>query len=389
MNSPTLRIGIVTGEASGDILGAGLMEALKRRYPDATFEGIGGPRMLALGFDSMFSMDRLAVMGLVEPLKRLPELLRIRKTLRQHFLDNPPDVFIGIDSPDFNLDLEIPLRQAGIATVHYVSPSVWAWRKKRILKIAKAVDLMLTLLPFEADFYRDQKVPVEFVGHPLADDLPLDVDVQGARSELGYSQDDTILTLMPGSRSGEVERLAPLYLQVAERCLQRHPSLKIILPAASAERRIQLEQILASHSDLPLTLLDGQSHTAMAAADVVLMASGTTALEALLLKKPMVVGYKVAELSYQLLRFMVKIPWLSLPNLLTNKELVPEFIRRKPSVDNLSKSVLSFLDDPAASASLSDEFLSIHQQLRCNASERAADAIEALIGLKTISKGSH
>lgn len=379
MNSPQLRIGIVTGEASGDILGAGLMSALKQRYPNAIFEGIGGPKMLALGFDSMFAMDRLAVMGLVEPLKRLPELLRIRKSLRQHFLDNPPDVFIGIDSPDFNLDLEIPLRQAGIKTVHYVSPSVWAWRKKRVIKIAKAVDLMLTLLPFEADFYRQQKVPVTFVGHPLADELPLAVDVQAARSELGYSVDDTILTLMPGSRSGEVERLAPLYLDVAQRCLQRHPTLKIILPAANNERRVQLEQILSSHSPLPLLLLDGQSHTAMASADVVLMASGTTALEALLLKKPMVVGYKVAELSYQLLRFMVKIPWLSLPNLLTGKELVPEFIRRKPTEENLSKAVLSFLDDATASATLSAEFLSIHQQLRCNASERAADAIVQLI----------
>lgn len=378
INTP-IRIAIVTGEASGDILGAGLMAAILRRHPDAVFEGIGGPRMLAQGFQSLHAMDRLAVMGLVEPLKRLPELLRIRKDLRQRFIANPPDVFIGIDSPDFNLDLELPLREAGIKTVHYVSPSVWAWRKKRIVKIAKAVDLMLTLLPFEVDFYREQQVPVTFVGHPLADDLPIVVDVEAARATLGFSVDDKILVLMPGSRSGEVERLAPMYLQVAKRCLEKHPSLQLIMPAANAEREAQLKSILADYKELPVTLLDGQSHQAMAAADLVLMASGTTALEALLLKKPMVVGYKVAELSYQLLRFMVKIPWLSLPNLLTGRELVPEFIRQKPTVENLTESVLSLLDDPTAAAAVADEFLSIHRQLRCNASERAADAVLQLI----------
>jgi|TARA_B110000116_G_scaffold241879_1_gene230755 lipid-A-disaccharide synthase len=379
MNITPLRIAIVTGEASGDILGAGLMEALQKRHKDIVFEGIGGPKMLDKGFNSLFAMDRLAVMGLVEPLKRLPELLRIRKSLRLRWLDNLPDVMIGIDSPDFNLDLELPLRRAGIKTAHYVSPSVWAWRKKRIVKIAKAVDLMLTLLPFEAEFYRQHNVPVTFVGHPLADDLPLEVDVLAARTELGFTVDDKILALMPGSRSGEVERLAPMYLEVAKRCLQRFPQLKIVLPAASNERRVQLEKILADGEELPLMLIDGQSHTAMAAADTILMASGTTALEALLLKKPMVVGYKLAELSYQLLRFMVKIPWLSLPNLLTGRELVPEFIRRKPTVNNLTASILSLLDNPSASAALSDEFLSIHKQLRCNASERAADAVLNLI----------
>lgn len=384
MTRTTLRIGIVTGEASGDILGAGLMAAILKRYPNSetqtvVFEGIGGPKMQALGFRSLFPMDRLAVMGLIEPLKRLPELLRIRKSLRQHFLTDPPDVFIGIDSPDFNLDLEIALRQSGIKTAHYVSPSVWAWRKKRIVKIAKAVDLMLTLLPFEAEFYRDQEVPVTFVGHPLADDLPIENDTQAARAELGFSAADKVLVLMPGSRSGEVERLGSMYIDVAKRCLQRYPELRIVLPAASQERRAQLETILSEHEDLPLSLIDGQSHTAMAAADVVLMASGTTALEALLLKKPMVVGYKVAELSYQLLRHMVKIPWLSLPNLLTGHELVPEYIRRKPTVDNLTNSVMSFFDEPSSASAVADEFLAIHKLLRCNASERAADAVLELV----------
>ena len=322
-------------------------------------------------------------MGLVEPLKRLPELLRIRKTLRQHFLDNPPDVFIGIDSPDFNLSLEGKLKAAGISTVHYVSPSVWAWRQKRIVKIARSVDLMLTLLPFEAAFYEKHQVPVTFVGHPLADDFPLEVDRAQARQQLGIAEQATLVALLPGSRGGEVKMLGDLFLQAAHWCLQRNPNLQFVIPAAGAERRQQLEQQLAdfrsSHGELPLRLIDGQSQTAMRAADVVLMASGTTTLEALLLKRPMVVAYKMAPLSYAIISRLVKSKFISLPNLLADRLLVPEILQDDATPEALGQALLDYVDNGERAVQLQAEFLTIHQQLRRNASERAAEAVLSLI----------
>src|SRR5690606_4345211 len=289
--SDRLRIGIVVGEASGDILGAGLMVALRKHFPEAEFSGIGGPRMLALGFHSFFPQDRLAVMGLVEPLKRLPELLKIRRFLRDHFSENPPDVFIGIDSPDFNLTLEGDLKEHGIPTVHYVSPSVWAWRQKRIIKIARSVDLMLTLLPFEAEFYERHQVPVEFVGHHLADEIPLEVDAAAARKDLHLAPNARVVALMPGSRSTEVEKHAPVFLRAAALCLKRDPGLQFVIPAANSDRYRQLHIQLNQFADLPVLLVNGgQSQKVMIAANVVLLASGTTALEALLLKRPMVIA---------------------------------------------------------------------------------------------------
>lgn len=381
--SDHIHIGIVVGEASGDILGAALMHELRKRFPNAEFSGIGGPRMLAEGFHSYFPQDRLAVMGLIEPLKRLPELLRIRKFLREHFIANPPAVFIGIDSPDFTIPLEASLKENGIKTVHYVSPSVWAWRQKRIFKIARSVDLMLTLLPFEAKFYQEHNVPVEFVGHHLADEIPLQVDKSAARKMLGLPEEGRIVALLPGSRSSEVERMGDLFMRTAVYCLEQDPSLHFVIPAANSDRYRQLHIELNDYVDFPIELVHGHSHEAMAAADVVLLASGTVTLEALLLKKPMVVAYKLAPLSHLILSWLVKTPWISLPNLLAQKMLVPELIQDKSTPEALSRAVMNYFENPDQAQQLSDTFAAMHNELKRDASARAADAIVKLVGKKS------
>ena len=377
--SDHIHIGIVVGEASGDILGAALMQELRKRFPNAEFSGIGGPRMLAQGFHSFFPQDRLAVMGLIEPLKRLPELLRIRKFLREHFIATPPSVFIGIDSPDFTIPLEASLKEHGVKTVHYVSPSVWAWRQKRVLKIARAVDLMLTLLPFEAKFYQDHHVPVEFVGHHLADEFPLAVDRVAARKALELPEEGRIVALLPGSRASEVERMGELFMRTAVKCLEQDPSLHFIIPAASPDRYRQLHIELNDYVDYPIELINGHSRDAMAAADVVLLASGTVTLEALLLKKPMVVAYKVAPLSYKILSWLVKTPWISLPNLLAQKTLVPEFIQDAATPEALASGVMNYFENPDEAIALSQTFAQMHVELKQDASARAAAAVAALI----------
>jgi lipid-A-disaccharide synthase len=377
--SDHIHIGIVVGEASGDILGAALMVELRRHFPTAEFSGIGGPRMLAQGFHSYFPQDRLAVMGLIEPLKRLPELLRIRKFLREHFIQNPPAVFIGIDSPDFNIPLEGKLKESGIKTVHYVSPSVWAWRQKRIINIASSVDLMLTLLPFEAKFYEDHQVPVEFVGHHLADAIPEVVDKVTARKTLGLPEEGRIVALLPGSRSGEVERMGELFMRTAVFCIEQDPSLQFVIPAANSDRYRQLHIELTEYVDFPIHLLNGHSQEAMAAADVVLVASGTVTLEALLLKKPMVVAYKMATLSYKLLSWLVKTPYISLPNLLAGKMLVPELLQDKATPEALSAAVMNYFENPEEAQALRQTFAEMHGLLKRNASARAADAVARLI----------
>ncbi|ACE85917.1 lipid-A-disaccharide synthase [Cellvibrio japonicus] len=374
-----LHIGIVVGEASGDILGAALMTELRRHFPNAEFSGIGGPRMLELGFHSYFPQDRLAVMGLIEPLKRLPELLRIRKFLREHFTANPPSVFIGIDSPDFTIPLEGALKEKGIKTVHYVSPSVWAWRQKRIINIARSVDLMLTLLPFEARFYEEHGVPVEFVGHHLADAIPDNVDKTAARQLLGLPGQGRIVALLPGSRSSEVERMAELFFRTAVFCIEQDPSLHFVVPAANSDRYRQLHIELNDFVDFPIHLVNGHSQDAMAAADVLLVASGTVTLEALLLKKPMVVAYKMAPLTYRILSWLVKTPFVSLPNLLAQKMLVPELLQDKATPEALSAAVMNYFENPEQSMAVSQTFADMHRELKCNASARAADAIARLI----------
>lgn len=372
-----LRIALVAGEASGDILGAGLMRALKARHPAVEFIGVGGPLMQAEGLTSYFPMERLSVMGLVEVLGRLRELLARRKLLIQTLIEEKPDVFIGIDAPDFTLNIELKLRQAGIKTVHYVSPSVWAWRQKRVLKIREGCDLMLTLLPFEARFYEEKGVPVRFVGHTLADTIPLQADRAAARAELGLP-DGPLVALMPGSRGGEVGRLGSVFFDAAERLLALKPGVRFVLPCASPQRRAQIETLLEGRN-LPLSLLDGQSHLALAACDAVLIASGTATLEALLYKRPMVVAYRLAPLTFWILKRMVKSPYISLPNLLAQRLLVPELLQDDATPEALAQTLLPLIDGGEEQTRGFDE---IHRTLRRDASNQAADAILSLIGHK-------
>ncbi|MDH1264335.1 lipid-A-disaccharide synthase [Pseudomonas sp. GD03944] len=370
-----LRVALVAGEASGDILGSGLMQALKARHPQVEFIGVGGPLMQAQGLNSYFPMERLAVMGLVEVLGRLPELLSRRRRLVRDLIAAKPDVFIGIDAPDFNLGLELKLRRAGIKTVHYVSPSVWAWRQKRVLKIREACDLMLTLFPFEVQFYDEHQVPVRFVGHPLADTIPPQADRAQAREALNLPADVPVVALMPGSRGGEVARLGALFLDAAVRLRALRPGIHFVLPCATPERREQLEQLLSGR-DLPLTLLDGRSHEALAACNAVLIASGTATLEALLYKRPMVVAYKVAPLTYKILRRLVKSPYISLPNLLAQRLLVPELIQDAATPETLAQVLAPLLEGGEVQT---EGFDVIHRALRRDASVQAADAVLALV----------
>ncbi|MCF5169789.1 lipid-A-disaccharide synthase [Pseudomonas canadensis] len=372
-----LRIALVAGEASGDILGAGLMRALKVQHPAVEFIGVGGPLMQAEGLTSYFPMERLSVMGLVEVLGRLRELLARRKLLIQTLIEEKPDVFIGIDAPDFTLNIEFKLRHAGIKTVHYVSPSVWAWRQKRVLKIREGCDLMLTLLPFEARFYQEKGVPVRFVGHTLADAIPLQADRAAARAELGLP-DGPLVALMPGSRGGEVGRLASVFFDAAERLQALKPGLRFVLPCASPQRRAQIETLLEGRN-LPLTLLDGQSHLALAACDAVLIASGTATLEALLYKRPMVVAYRLAPLTFWILKRMVKSPYISLPNLLAQRLLVPELLQDDATPEALAQTLLPLIDGGEEQTRGFDD---IHRILRRDASNQAADAVLTLIGQK-------
>ena len=374
--SRPIRVALVAGEASGDILGSGLMQAIKQRHPGAEFIGVGGARMEAEGLKSYFPMERLAVMGLVEVLGRLFELLRRRRQLARDLIAAKPDVFIGIDAPDFNLGLELKLRRAGIKTVHYVSPSVWAWRQKRVLKIREACDLMLTLFPFEAQFYDEHQVPVRFVGHPLADAIPQQADRAAAREALDLPQDEPVVALMPGSRGGEVARLGELFLDAAIRLRALRPGIRFLLPCATPERRVQLEQMLAGR-DLPLTLLNGRSHEALAACDAVLIASGTATLEALLYKRPMVVAYRVAPLTYRILKRLVKSPYISLPNLLAERLLVPELIQDAATPEALAQAVAPLIDGGQVQT---EGFDVIHRALRRDASVLAADAVLKLAG---------
>lgn len=378
-----MHVALVAGELSGDLLGAGLIAALKTRYPHAHFTGIGGPEMLAQGFQSVVPMERLAVMGLVEVLRHLPELLGIRYQLYQRLRSDPPAVFIGIDAPDFNLSLEQRLRACGIPTVHYVSPSVWAWRPWRVRKIARSTDLMLTLLPFEAAFYQDHGVPVRYVGHPLADAIPMRSDPVAARQALGLAlpADAHIVALLPGSRMGEVSRLGALFLDTAAWLYAQRPDLHFLLPAATPRLYAMLAGMRTERAPtLPLTLIQSQSRTAMAAADGVLLASGTATLEAMLLKRPMVVAYRVAPVTAWIARRLLTISRFAWPNLLAERELVPEFIQDAATVENLGPAMLRWLDDATACAQLTVEFDALHTLLRRDASAQAADAIVELLG---------
>lgn len=374
-----MRIALVAGEASGDLLGAGLIRALRDKIPGASFVGVAGPEMIRAGCDAWYPSEQLAVMGLTEVLRHLPSLMRLRWELKARLLADPPDAFIGIDAPDFNLSLEAALKTRGIPTVHYVSPSVWAWRSYRLRKIGRAVDLMLTLFPFEADYYRAHGIPVHFVGHPLADVIPAHVDQVAARRELGLAPGNPVLALMPGSRHSEVSRLLGPFLQTAQWCCSRLPNLQVVLPAANDALREYVEAQVALFPGLAVTVLPGKSHVAMAAADAVLVASGTATLECLLFNRPMVVGYRLSSLSYQIVKRLLRVPYFSLPNLLAGEPLVAEFAQEQVVAEQMGPALLSCLAGDVTQESRRTKFAELGQALRKNASAEAAAAILNLL----------
>ena len=375
-----ITFGIIAGEVSGDILGAGLIRSLRQRYPQARFVGIGGEEMVAEGFHSLVPMERLSVMGLVEVLGRIRELFSIRSRLLDYFFTTPPDVVIGIDSPDFTLAIERRCREAGILSVHYVSPSVWAWRQKRIFKIAKSVNLMLTLFPFEARFYEEHQVPVAFVGHPLADRIPMEPDTTKMRASLGIDPDASVLAVLPGSRAGEVERLGTLFLEASRWIQERRPDLQLVIPCVNRDRERQVRDLVdALEVTLPVTIVRGRSRDVMAASDVVLLASGTATLEAMLLKKPMVVGYRLSGVSYALLSKLVKVPHVALPNLLARRQLVPELLQDDATPESLGAAVLERLENTEERERLQKAFTELHHTLMQGADEKAAQAISDLV----------
>ncbi len=380
-----LRVGVVAGEASGDALGAGLIGALRHLAPDAQFFGIAGPKMLAAGCVAWEPSESLAVMGLFEILRDLPRLLRLRARVRREFLRAAPDVFVGIDAPEFNLGLARELRAAGIPTVQYVSPQVWAWRQSRVHSIHRSVDLVLCLLPFEARFYENRGVAAEFVGHPLADAIPVIVDRPRARAALNLAADAPLVALLPGSRRGEVGRLAGDFAATARWLARQRPSLQFIAPMATPATREIFERALRQGApEVPVRLIDGHAQTALIAADVVLVASGTASLEAALCKRPMIVVYRLGALSAWVVRRLnlVKSKFFSQPNLLADRRVVGEYFQEQIVPESIGAELLMWLDDPGRRAILEQEFLGIHLDLKRDASARAAQAIMGLLHRK-------
>jgi lipid-A-disaccharide synthase len=371
-------IAIVAGEASGDLLGSHLMAALKEAHPDVRFIGIGGPKMQGVGMEVLFPMEKLAVNGYIEVLRHYRELVGIRRNLRNRFIAEPPDLFIGIDAPDFNLDLELALKQKGIPTIHYVSPSIWAWRGERIHKIKQAVSHILALFPFEVPLYEKAGVPVTFVGHPLADMLPDHPNREEMREQMRIMpRHAKVFALLPGSRQGEVRRLARTYIQTAKLILQKIPEAQFLVPLASRETRTIFENEIWKQEaqQLPITLLFGHAHDAMIAADGVLVASGTATLEAALLKRPMVITYKMPALTYWIAKRKQYLPYVGLPNILSGRFVVPEILQDDATPENLSQALLNLVYNKNAVAELEQTFSSIHQTLRQDTAHKAAAAI--------------
>ena len=381
-SNPT--IALVAGEVSGDILGAGLIRALKVKYPNARFVGIAGERMIAEGCETLVDMEEIAVMGLAEIVKHLPRLLKIRKMVVETMSAQKPDIFIGIDAPEFNLYVEDKLKAQGIKTVHYVSPSVWAWRQKRIYKIARATDLVLAFLPFEKAFYDRFNVPCRFVGHTMADSIPLKPDRHEACNVLNIDEKQSYMAILVGSRSAEVELLSTPFLQTALRLKEKFPDLKFLVPLINQKRRQQFEQFKARLApDLDMILLDGNARQAMIVAEVTLLASGTAALECMLCKSPMVVGYRMKPLTYFLAKHLVKTPYISLPNLLADEMLVPEMIQEDCTAEKLTETLIPYLEQDESAVQnrhvLIQRFTELHQQIQCDADKQAAQAVIDLL----------
>ncbi|HEY0922145.1 lipid-A-disaccharide synthase [Rheinheimera pacifica] len=369
-----LKIAIIAGEHSGDILGADLISALKAMHPDAVFYGIGGPRMQALGFNALFDMEELAVMGIVEVLGRLPRLLQVKREILAALLADKPDVFVGIDAPDFNLPVELKLKQAGIKTVHYVSPSVWAWRHKRIFKIAAATNMVLSLLPFEKAFYDKYQVPCTFVGHTMADTMPLDVDKAAAKAELGLQPDKLVLAIMPGSRTNEIKLLADDFLQAALLLQQQFPDIQFVTNMVTAAKAAQFNAIKQQIAPgLHITEFTGQARQVLLASDATFITSGTATLEAMLAKCLMVVSYRANWLTYQIGKRLVKLAHFSLPNLLAGRGMVTELLQHQVTPQALVNAMVPLLSSERAT--LLQQYRVIHQSIKCNASIKAAEAI--------------
>ena len=377
-----MKVALVAGEASGDLLGAGFIEAFRERVPDAQFEGIAGPRMAGAGCSVLADAEELSVMGLIEPLKRVPRLLSLRRSLRRRWLAEPPAVFVSIDAPDFNLGLELPLKKAGIPTVHYVSPSVWAWRQGRVAKIRAATDRVLCILPFEKAFYDKHGVDAVFVGHPTADNTPQTIDTQGARASLGLAPERPVVAVLPGSRTGEISRLASMFAQSAALLLRDCPELQFVTPVATPALKAPIEAALrqAGVRDAFL-LLDGQSDAAMSAADVVLLASGTAALESALLQKPTVAAYRLAASTAVIIRAfgLLKVDKFTLPNQMTETALIPELMQDDATPEALAHEVAALLGDAQRRAAIADRFAKLRSELALDSNQRAADAVLGLI----------
>jgi lipid-A-disaccharide synthase len=374
-----ITFGLVAGEVSGDILGADLIDALKVHYPDATFIGIGGDRMIQSGMKSFFPMERLSVMGLIEPLKRLPELLQIRRFLKNYFIENKPTVFIGIDAPDFNLSLEQSLKSHGVRTAHYVSPTVWAWRKGRIHKIKKAVNHMLCLFPFECKIYQEHNIPMTCVGHPLADLIPLHSSSSDARQSLDLPMNKKIVAILPGSRAQELKYLAKDFIETARWLQKQDSNIEFISPSANQKTDTQFKDYLALYPDVKVKCFMNNARTVMAAADAILTVSGTASLEAMLVKRPTIVAYKMSALGFALAKRIIHIPYIALPNLLADKLLMKEFIQSAVNPAAMGAAILAYLNSPDLSLQDSKIFHELHDSLRKNAGCTAASAIKDLI----------
>lgn len=379
---PGMTVAMVAGEASGDLLAAHLIAALKRHLPGARFVGIGGPKMQREGFEAWWPSDKLAVHGYAEALHRYRELAGVRHRLLARLLDERPTAFIGVDAPDFNLWLERRLKRRGIPAIHYVSPSVWAWRAGRLRKIARCVDHMLTLFPFEPDLYRQRGVPVSYVGHPLADEIPLEVNRAAAKEQLGVAKAAPVFALLPGSRRSELLQLADTWIETARRLFDRFPTSVFLVPLVSRETRELFEESLwrLGAQEMPFKLMFGHAREALAACDAALVASGTATLEAALLKAPMVIGYRVAPLSWHLMRRMRLQPWIGLPNILAGRFIVPEFIQHDATPENLAWALGNLVGDSQVKSALERVYGSLHLQLRQGTADRAAAAILPLLG---------